>query len=89
MSNHSKRAPARTPDRRKGRLGGAVARYRTLISIYRTKDIKGLFKLYRVDSNDGNWLFRHFRAIYPHCRLVYLDFPSPLGGRTELLKVYR
>ena len=89
MSNHSKRAPARTPDRRKGRLGVAVARYRTLISIYRTKDIKGLFKLYRVDPNDGNWLFRHFRAIYPHCRLVYLDFPSPLGGRTELLKVYR
>lgn len=89
MNNHSKRTPVRTPDRKRKRLGEAVARYRTLISIYRTKDIKGLFKLYRVDPNDGNWLFRHFRAIYPHCRLVYLDFPSPLGGRTELLKVYR
>lgn len=89
MSNHSKGAPAPTPERRKGRLGEAVARWRNLVAIYRTKDLKGLFRLYRADPDDGNWLLRHFRSIYPHCRLVYQNFPSPLGGRTECLKVYR
>ena len=89
MSNHSKGAPAPTPERRKGRLGEAVARCRSLIAIYRTKDLKGLFRLYGEDPKNGNWMLRHFRGIYPHCRLVYESFPSPLGGRTERLRVYR